>query len=305
MKKKSRVAHIARESIKYPRFDHVILEKEKGIATLTLNSPETMNALDGPMFYDMIEASRLAAYDTEVRVLILTGAGRAFSSGGDIKWFNETVQLQKERLLKPEEQMARGFYLRGIERNPFFMFETMPKPVIAMANGDAVGAGCNMMLHCDIAIASETARFCYGYTRIGLHSGGAGSFAWARKVGIKTACELCFTARFINGIEAKEYGLVNKVVPPDQLKTVTYELAKEIAAGPPMALAMIKRGLYSGMVNTLEVQDLYDSLCHYISFMSDEHKEGVEALIEKRKPQFDDMVPLHPYITGILTKKEG
>ena len=261
------------------KYETVILEKKENIATITLNRPEKLNAVNDKMAEELVDVFSVVDKDDDIRVVVMTGAGRAFSAGADIQEFF---------LTKIEERK------KGISQNPTNdVLELMPlalarvtKPVIASINGAAAGFGCTITLGCDIRIASENARFVLPFARVGLTPEMGSTYLLPRLVGMGKACELVFTARMIDAKEAKEMGLVNQVVPADELTKVTYEMASSIARLAPLAMRLSKRGLYRGMNNDLITQVQYEAFAIDWLRGTEDHEEGAKAFLEKRDPIF-------------------
>lgn len=260
--------------------ESILLKKEGNIATITLNRPDRLNALDWPaqgLFGQKLDE---VAGDSEMRALIITGAGRAFCAGGD-------VSAQKGRIgMKVAERRAG---LRKLLNNPL-KIRKMDIPVIAMVNGVAVGAGCNMALACDIIIASENARFGQAFVKIGLVQDYGGSYLLSRLVGTKKACELVFTGDIIDANEAFRIGMVNKVVPPEELESATKEMAMKIAGRAPLAVSIAKRSIYDAFDKfDLETTLQYEMYTQGFCSDTEDHKEGATAFLEKREPKFKGM----------------
>lgn len=256
--------------------ERFILEKGEGIAVITLNRPETLNALDVRAFEELDEMGAELREDGEVRVLILTGAGRAFCSGVDVSLIDVLTKLP------PAAFRRKVIELQGV----FSSLEEMEKPVIAAVNGFALGAGCDLALACDLRIASEKAMLGEQYIKVGLIPDMGGTQRLSRLVGIGKAKELIFTGDMINGREAVRIGMVNRVVAPEELLLTAKSLAKRLAQGPSVAIGVAKlainrsRGvdIYSG----LEYESYGQSLC----MGTEDRAEGVAAFLEKREPRF-------------------
>jgi enoyl-CoA hydratase/carnithine racemase len=260
-------------------YSTIILDKTEGIATLTLNRPEKLNALNEPMTAELLDAVTQVEQDNDVRVLIITGAGRAFSAGADIK----------DLFLKVIEESKRGvesFDSINWTERLCLKLRNMPKPVIASINGYAIGIGVTIPLQCDIRIASEEATFSLPFLKVGIIPEFGSTYALPRLVGIAKACELVFTGKSIGATEAKEIGLVNEVVPAADLRAATYELAKAMTQGAPLALQMAKKGLYQGLDADIQSQLRYETSALSILTRSEDHEEGVRAFLEKRQPNF-------------------
>lgn len=260
-------------------YSTITLEKAEGIATLTLNRPEKLNVLNETMAVELLDAITEVEKDKGVKVLVVTGAGRAFWAGADVK----------DVFLKAIEQRKRGeesFDILGWLDKICLQVRNMPKPVIASINGYAIGIGVTFPLQCDIRIASEEAIFSLPFVRLGVLPEFGSTYTLTRLVGIAKACELIFTGKAISAKEAKEIGLVNEVVPAAELQKATYELAKTIAQGAPLAIQMAKKGLYQGLDADIQSQLRYEGLAFDLLMKSEDHEEGVRAFLEKRQPSF-------------------
>jgi 2-(1,2-epoxy-1,2-dihydrophenyl)acetyl-CoA isomerase len=253
------------------QFKNILYEKREGIATIILNRPEVLNALSPEMIDELITALNDAKNDKDVRVVIITGAGRAFSAGGDINVVKDYEKL--EMTLKGVSEVAR--LLANIE-----------KPIIAMVNGIAVGAGLSLALACDITIASDQARFGSAFVRIGLVPDTGATFYLTKCVNLHLAKELAFTGRMIDGNEAQRIGLVNRVVPASELQATVYSLAKELADGPPIAIGLTKKLLNKSLSTSLDSALDEETYAQLICARTKDFKEGVLAFLEKRKPKF-------------------
>ena len=252
-----------------------------GIVTITLNRPETRNPLtDADMLEGILAAIDRLEADESVRVAILTGAGKAFSSGGKMQAMREGGGL-KEAL----PARTRTNYKRGIQRLPL-AFAALEVPIIAAVNGPAIGAGCDLTCMCDLRIAGESARFAESFVKIGLVSGDGGAWLLPRVVGWSKAAEMALTGDMIDAAEALACGLVSQVVPDDELMDVARALALRIAANPPFAVRMTKRLLWegrsAGLASVLEMAAPMQALAH----ATGDHDEAVEAFLAKRKPVF-------------------
>jgi enoyl-CoA hydratase/carnithine racemase len=257
--------------------DELLYEVKDRIATLTLNRPDKMNAFTGPMIDRWAWALGDAQRDPEVSVVVVTGAGRAFCAGGDVARMGEG---------KPAPLDHKNTLWEHIHRVPKAL-EVMDKPVIAMVNGVAVGAGMGMALMCDLRIASDTARFSTGYVRVGLVPGDGDTYFLPRLVGSARALELLWTADFVESAEAERLGIVNRVVPADRLAEETVALARRIAAGPQIPIRMIKRLVYQSL--RLDLRTHLDLVSSHMAVVREtaDHKEGVRAFQEKRAPRFE------------------
>lgn len=256
------------------------IERDGAIVTWTLDQPATRNALTGNTAVDeLVAACAAVAADRSVRVVILTGAGPVFSSGGNVK---DMARFQQPGL---DADAIRNEYRHGIQRIPKALYP-LDVPVIAAVNGPAVGAGLDLACMCDLRIASETATFAESFVRVGIVPGDGGAWLLPRAVGAAKAAEMAFTGDPITAAEALACGLVSRVVPPDALMTEAHALARRIARNPAGVLRMTKKLLREGVQNTLEsvleTSAAYQALAH----LSADHHEAVNAFIEKRPPRF-------------------
>lgn len=250
---------------------------DAGVTTILLNRPEKLNAFGGTMREDLLEALRAAASDRGCRVVVLTGAGRAFCAGGDVEFMSD---LQKKG------DIAAFRKLLDAGRDIVMFIAEMSKPVIAAVNGVAVGAGCNLALACDYRIAAEEAKLGQTFVRIGIHPDWGGTWLLPRLVGRSRAFELMATGRIVDAAEALSIGMVDRVVPRESLAAETDSLAKTIAAGPPLAIADIKAALRVSDHNTLREQITLESEHQVRAFRSKDAAEGMLAFFEKRAPLF-------------------
>ncbi len=260
-----------------PAFENVLVSIQDGIATITLNRPDKLNAFAGTMREEIARAVREMAEDESVRVLVLTGAGRAFCAGADIDYMQELM----------EKQDTKGFSgLVHAGRQAIMAVRQTPKPVIASVNGPAAGGGANLVLACDIRIASEKASLGQTFSKLGLHPDWGGTYFLPRLVGPSRALELMFTGAMIGAAEGYRIGMFNRVVPADALATETEKLATKLAAQPPLALALIKQAVYENgqkdLRGMLEVEFEHQLTC----FGSNDAREGLNAFLEKRPPIF-------------------
>lgn len=261
-------------------YETIILEKEEGIATITLHRPERLNAYTTQMGEELVEGLERVDADRDVRVVVITGAGRAFCSGADVK--DNFLRVLEER--KRGERGVPGFSFP--ERGPMIL-RNMAKPVIASINGPAVGIGFTLAVACDMRIASENATLGAIFVRVGLTPEFGSTYNLTRLVGIAKACELVFTGKMISAKEAKEMGLLNQVVPADELKAATHELVRSIAQWPPIAIQIAKRGLYQGLDNDLAAQLQFEAFGLDFCRGTQDHEEGAKAFLEKRQPRFE------------------
>lgn len=254
----------------------VIFEKSGPVAVLTLNRPDIRNAITDQDIIGEIEGvCREVQADGDISVLILTGAGSAFSAGGNVK-----DMLHKKNMFAGDPARIRENYRNGIQRIPL-AFHRVDAVTIAAVNGPAIGAGCDLTCMCDIRIASEKARFGETFVSVGLIPGDGGAFFLPRVLGFSKACELAFTARVIDAREALRIGLVSEVTPPERLMERARELAEEIAQQPARILRLAKRLFQEAQGKSLEavleLSAAYQALCHH----TPEHEEAVERMVNK------------------------
>src|SRR5690349_9164035 len=253
--------------------EQLLFEVREGVATITLNRPERMNAFTFEMIDAWHGALQQCRTDEAVKVVVVTGAGNAFCSGGDI------IEMG-DRLTQTPEQRKNELFNR-IERIPLAL-EDLDKPVIAAVNGSATGAGMDMALMCDIRYAAQSARFAETYIKVGLVPGAGGAHFLPRLVGVSKALELFLTGDFLDADEALRLGLVNKVFPDDKLIEEVEKIARRMVRAPALTLRMTKRAIYQGMRNDLRTNlDLISS--HYaVITASQEHKDLVNKFIAER-----------------------
>ena len=258
--------------------DEIRLEVAKRIATITLNRPHRRNAFTRSMI-DAWAAALADCRDREdVHVVVVTGAGKAFCSGGDIK------ELMGEGLERePVEQ--RALIGEHVHRIPLTLAD-MDKPVIAAINGAAIGAGLDLALAMDLRFAAASARFAETYVKVGLAPGAGGAHWLPRLVGSAKALELLWTGDTIDAAEAALIGLINRVCPDDELMPQTMELARRLADGPTLAIRAIKRLVRDGIGGGLRAGLDRASATYGVLGSTDDHREAVQAFVEKRAPRF-------------------
>lgn len=259
-------------------YEDIVFTREEGVATITLNRPERLNAFGTAMRESLFQAVEEVRRDAETKVLIITGAGRAFCAGGD-------VSGQQERMSWDHSQRMR-FLLSALSSMVPPLLRRLDKPVIAAVNGIAAGAGFCIALACDIRIASENARFSMAFVKRGIIPDSGGTWLLPRIVGVSKACELMFTGDTIDAKEAERIGVVSKVVPQEELMKETMELATKIAKGASIAIGLTKRAIYRGLECSFESQIDTEVYSNSICYLTEDHKEGVQAFFEKREPIF-------------------
>ncbi|HEY2986621.1 MAG TPA: enoyl-CoA hydratase-related protein [Candidatus Binatia bacterium] len=254
-------------------FENIIYGKQNGVATITLNRPEAMNAFTIQMNGEIHQALKDADEDKSIRSIVLTGAGRAFCAGQDLKGRT------------PEKKGSLGASLR--ERyNPIILrLRRTEKISLAAVNGVAAGAGCNLALACDLRVASEAAQFIQAFARVGLAPDCGGSIILPRLVGLSKAMELLLLAEPVDAEEALRIGLVAKVVPADKLAGTAREIAEKVAHGP-RSIGLIKRAVNRAIMHDLATQLEYEAYLQEIAGKSADYDEGVRAFLEKRTPVF-------------------
>jgi enoyl-CoA hydratase/carnithine racemase len=259
-------------------FEAITLDIAERIATISLNRPERLNALSEAMRTELHTAVVDCGANDDVRVIVITGTGRGFCSGGDVKTMNERNEAGASTNFEEKVAPARDQAVLAMRDSP--------KPIIAAVNGAAAGAGMNVALACDIRIASSNARFGQTFTRRGLHPDWGGTYFLPRIVGMAKACELIFTGKMIDADEALRLGIVSEVVEPDALMSTVNELASAMAAGPPIAIRLARRAMYRNMDASLREALEYETYAQNICRDSDDAKEGIKAFVEKRSPEF-------------------
>jgi len=242
-----------------------------GIATITLNRPEKLNAFTGTMREDLLDALRASESDADVRVVVITGAGRAFCAGGDVEYMH---QLQKTN------DVAGFRKLLDAGRDVILQITGMSKVVIAAVNGIAAGAGCNLALACDTRIASREAKLSESFVRIGLHPDWGGTWLLPRLVGRSRALEILMTGRMVDATEAAAIGMVDRVV--EDLAAEVQKLARAIATASPIAISGIKRALQASETNDLRAQLELESEHQIACFQSNEAIERIGAFVQKK-----------------------
>jgi enoyl-CoA hydratase/carnithine racemase len=255
----------------------VLFEIRGAVGLVTLNRPDKMNAFDKPLLAAWREALEKCERDPAIRAVVITGAGKAFCSGGDIDEMAARIDApadeQKAYLWDNVYPVARAI-------------RDLSKPVIAAVNGAATGAGMDMALWCDLRVAAQSARFAETYVKVGLVPGDGGAYLLPKLVGIGKALELLWTGASITAQQALELGIVNKVFPDQEMLEAAVAFAAKLAQGPAMAIGLIKRAAYQSM--TLDHRTHLDLISSHFGTVaqSAEHREGVRAFLEKGAPVF-------------------
>ncbi|MEL7155942.1 MAG: enoyl-CoA hydratase-related protein [Actinomycetota bacterium] len=261
-------------------YQAITYDLDEGVATITFNQPEVMNAMTREMVGETIEALDRAALDPEVLVVVITGTGRAFSAGGDVRGLGDGGGGDTRG---PFERRA---WLRRTQRL-ILAIRAVEKPVLAAVNGVAAGGGCDIALACDVRFMADNARIGEIFANIGLFPGTGGTWFLPRLVGIEKALELIWTAELVPADEAQRIGLVGHVVPAADLMTAVQAFARRLAEGPPLALALAKAAVYQGLDQNLPAALDYASTAEAITLSSADHAEGIRAFREKRRPEFE------------------
>lgn len=256
-------------------YQFISYDVEDRIVTLTLNRPEALNALNDELYRELRDALERVRSDKDAACMILSGAGRAFCVGADLK-------VPRDHMTAIERRARHRWILKEV-LEPLHRLE---KPVIAAVNGAAVGAGCNLALACDFIVASERASFHQSFTRLGLVPDLGGLYFLVRAVGQNMAKELCLTGRKVDAEEAGRIGLANHVVNHEGLLPAARKIALEIANASPTANAMAKTLLNLSASSSLEQMLEYEGYAQTMAFMSPDYREGVEAFRERRAPNF-------------------
>jgi len=255
------------------RLKNIVMEKKDSVATIVISRPEVLNALDKETILELQKAVEDVRDDENVKVVVITGVGRAFIAGADVAWMRDRSPLEMREFLQLVQSVFNGI-------------ENLEKPVIAAINGYALGGGCELAMACDIRIASEDARFGQLEINLGIMPGGGGTQRLPRLVGVGRAKELILTGDMIDAKEAERVGLVNKVVLPDKLESATKELASKLAMKGQVAIKFIKDAINKGLKTNIKMGMAYEAELCSMLFTTEDQKEGMTAFLEKRKPVF-------------------
>ncbi len=255
----------------------IVVDRDHNIGWIRINRPDRLNSFSGTMREDLAAALAQLESDAEIRCIILTGVGRAFSTGGDVSFMKELIHSNDAVTFEALVRAGATVAQRIAELN---------KPVIAAVNGPAAGAGACLALACDLRIASETASIGFGFLRVGLHPDWGGSYFLPRLVGVARAAEFILTGEMINAERGERLGIFNRVVPANQLEANARVLAGQIAAAPQQIVRDVKQtlreSLHAGLPQILEVE----TAAQLRAFKSADFKEGIESFLEKRAPKF-------------------
>lgn len=255
-------------------YQFLLFRQEQGVATISLNRPEVYNALNDEITYELQDAFKAVAKDESVRVVVLTGEGKAFCSGQDLK----AASGQEKRSFLDSLHKRYNPIIRAMR--------SLPKPIVCRLNGVAAGAGCSLALAADVIVASEEATLIEVFINIGLVPDSGSSYFLPRLVGMAKAFELCSMGTRVKAKEAAEMGLISKAVAPDQLDVAVKEYTDYYAQAPTKAIGLIKKMLNKSATSSLDEMLEYEAYAQEIAGSSHDYKEGVAAFLEKRKPQF-------------------
>jgi enoyl-CoA hydratase len=252
-------------------YEYILVEKEGAVGIVTLNRPKVLNALNPALMKELAEALETLDGDPELRVIILTGGEENFAAGADIK----------EMVTRDAVQM-----MQGVHGNAWQRIRKITKPMIAAVSGYALGGGCELVMCCDIVIASESAKFGQPEIKLGIIPGAGGTQRLPRVVGKHRAMEMVLLGNFIDATQAERWGLVNRVVPKGQVIAEAKKLAAELAKRPPLAVKMAKQAILHGLNVDLESGLVIESQCFNLLFATEDKTEGMKAFIEKREAHF-------------------
>ena len=269
----------------YSRYEFIKVEKAERVATVTLNRPDRLNAVNPGLHHELMMIWNDLAEDRDVNAILLTGAGRAFCAGGDVKGMasrsggekakDEAAEARRHNLVTPAEA-------RRIVQNML----DVEQPIIGAINGDAVGLGATIALLCDVIVASETARFADTHVRVGIVAGDGGAVIWPLLIGPARAKEFLMRGHFVNGADAYKMGMVNYAVPQDQVMAKARELAQELADGPTWAIRWSKLAVNKWLKQQTNL--ILDASLAYemMTFNTEDHREAARAFVEKRQPHY-------------------
>lgn len=255
-------------------YETILFEINDGVATLTLNRPDVFNAFNEQQSFDVIDALKKTAKDKSIRVLVITGAGKAFCSGQDLK----SIAGAEKRSLSESLHKRYNPMIRAIKN--------LPLPVICRLNGVAAGAGCSLALACDMIVASESASLIEVFVNVGLVLDSGSSYFLPRLVGSARAFEMSTMGTKVNAQQAFDWGMVNRVCKPEDLDEEVKKLTDYYSKAPTKAIALMKKMLNKSFHSDLDTMLEYETYCQEIAGRSNDNKEGVKAFNEKRKPEF-------------------
>ena len=256
-------------------YETILYEVADGVATITLNRPSKLNAFNDAMIGETLDALKAAARDDAARSIVLTGAGRAFSSGQDLAAFQERGEGGSIA-----EHLRHGYH-RVVRQ-----MVTLEKPIVGAINGIAAGAGCGVALAADMRIAADSASFMLAFSRIGLIPDSGVNWFLPRIIGYSRAYEMAVTADRVSAATALEWGLVNRVVPAEQLPEIAAAVARQLAEGPTLAFGLTKRAMNRALTSTLDEALAGEAYLQEVAGRSADNREGIAAFLEKRPPRF-------------------
>ncbi|MEW5988531.1 MAG: enoyl-CoA hydratase-related protein [Chloroflexota bacterium] len=256
-------------------YETILYEITDGVATITLNRPSSLNAFNNQMIGETTEAFKQAGRDKAVRCVVITGSGRAFSSGQDLNDFQERG-----------DNFSIGEHLRQGYHRLIKQMVTLEKPIMGAINGVAAGAGCSVALAADIRIASDKASFIQVFSKVGLIPDSGSTWLLPRLIGYARAYEMAVTADKVTAEQALAWGLVNRVAPAEQLMEIVTAYALKLATGPTLAFGLTKRAMWKGFGLSLDESLEYEAMLQDVAGRSHDNKEGVQAFLEKRPPQY-------------------
>jgi len=274
-------------------FKTIKLHKEDGIATITLDRAEVLNAMSEEMAEDLAAAIDHLSEDDQTRVVIITAAGRAFCAGGDFKF----DKIKGKQVLAPEDldiwpettrEVRRGKIPPRAQRHIILGLQNLDKPTIAVINGVAAGFGFDLALACDIRLGSPKASFVIGYTSAGVAPDSGGTWLMPRVMGIGKTLEYIYTGEPCTAEEAYRIGLLNRLIPAEQLQEESMKIARKIAKGSPIAYRLSKLQVYKGLGMDLETALAFAMACVTIATGSEDHKEALRSFADRRLPEFKD-----------------
>ncbi|MGH2938446.1 MAG: enoyl-CoA hydratase-related protein [Solirubrobacterales bacterium] len=258
-------------------YEAIAFERLDGVARITMDRPDALNAWTPELGRELLDALRTAAVDPGVRAVLVTGAGRAFSAGADVK-------VPREITADGEPDLSTR--LREIYNPIMLEIRQAPKPVIAAVNGPAAGLGCSLALACDLTLAAESAYFLLAFARLGVMPDGGACLFLAERIGLARTAELAICGEPLPATQALDWGLINAVHPDDQLGTAAHELATRLATGPTLAYANIKRTLRAASQTSLTEHLAFEATLQQEHATSADYAEGVRAFVERRAPRF-------------------
>lgn len=258
------------------QFEHVLTERKDKVMIITLNRPQVLNAVNDKMHLEMEECFREIRRDPDVNAVVLTGAGRAFCAGGDIKDFN-LVEAQSPARLQTTMRMGPNLIRALLE---------VEQPVVAAVNGDAVGLGATLALFCDIVVASERARIADTHIRVGAVAGDGGAVIWPLLMPLNRAKEFLLTGDFISAVDAERMGLINHLAPPEEVFAKAFAIAERLANGPAVSIRWTKTALNQRLIDDMNRTLLLSIALEALSFTTQDYLEAIDAFAKKRPPKF-------------------